>query len=448
MDPKVHVFLVCYNEEAILASTVRHYRRCFRDCKITIFDNMSDDSSRAIATAAGCSIVPWDSPHQGQLDEDTLTQVKNHLWKSHVEEGTWVVMADMDEWLCCSLAQLAEEEEYGTTILSTQGWQMVGESLREDLTDLNLDEVCKGWPDKDYSKRLCFRWPDVDPRFCYGCHGGVPAGRLVESHRLYPIKHMASLGGEYLAAKNARRYARNKRNREILQCSNHYIAVWDKVLKMHAEQVAKAVRLQPNGLMEIRDEAGELVDIARVETHEQQLAVRHIRPGDTVLELGARYGSTSCLINAILDEKGRQVSVEPDERVWAALEDNRDRLGCGFHIVKGVVSRRKWALTDLDDCNGYGTRAVEQEDSDIPSFDLKAVQETHGLTFDVLFADCEGFMEAFMAEHPEFFDDLRLVIFEADGRCNYTAVREGLASRGMRELQTGFHNVWEKREWR
>ena len=145
MDPKVHVFLVCYNEEAILASTVRHYRRCFRDCKITIFDTMSDDSSRAIATAAGCSIVPWDSPHQGQLDEDTLTQVKNHLWKSHVEDGTWVVMADMDEWLCCSLAQLAEEEGYGTTILSTQGWQMVGESLRQDLTDIDLDEVCKGF---------------------------------------------------------------------------------------------------------------------------------------------------------------------------------------------------------------------------------------------------------------------------------------------------------------
>jgi hypothetical protein len=53
-----------------------------------------------------------------------------------------------------------------------------------------------------------------------------------------------------------------------------------------------------------------------------------------------------------------------------------------------------------------------------------------------------------VSRNPEFFDDLRLVIFEADGKCDYTAVREGLWARGMRELQSGFHNVWEKREWR
>ena len=101
-------------------------------------------------------------------------------------------------------------------------------------------------------------------------------------------------------------------------------------------------------------------------------------------------------------------------------------------------------MTDLDDCNGYGTRAVEREDSDIPSVDLMEVQETHGLTFDVLFADCEGFMEAFMDENPDFFEDLRLVIFEADGKCDYIEVREGLRARGMREIESGFYNVWEK----
>ena len=53
---------------------------------------------------------------------------------------------------------------------------MVGESLREDLTDIDLDDVCKGFPDKNYSKRLCFRWPEVDPRFYYGCHGAVRPG--------------------------------------------------------------------------------------------------------------------------------------------------------------------------------------------------------------------------------------------------------------------------------
>jgi len=444
MDPKVHVFLMCHNEEAVLASTVRHYRRCFPDCKITVFDNMSDDASVGVATAAGCTVIQWDSPCPGQLDEATLADYKNQQWKLHVGVGTWVVVADVDEWLCCSLAQLAEEDRNGITILGTQGWKMVGDSLREDLTDLDLDDVCKGFPDKNCSKRLCFKWPDVDPRYFHGCHAGAPVGRVVESTRLYPVKHMASLGGEYLATKDSRRYARKARNREISQGSNHYQAVRADVLKTHAQQLSQAVRLQANGLMEIRNETGDLVDIAAMETHEQQLAVKHIRPGDTVLELGARYGTASCLINAMLDQKGRQVSVEPDRRVWGALESNKERVGCGFHIIKGVLSRRKWALTDLDNCNGYGARAVETEDSDVPSFDLREVQEAHGLTFDVLFADCEGFLGTFMDENPEFFDKLRLVVFEADGPCDYAKVRDGLRTRGMRETQSGFHNVWEK----
>jgi hypothetical protein len=198
--------------------------------------------------------------------------------------------------------------------------------------------------------------------------------------------------------------------------------------------------------MEIRTETGRLVDIASVEVQEQRLAAQYIRSGDTVLELGARYGSVSCTINAILALKDHQVSVEPDDRVWDALELNRERNGCGFHIVKGVVSSKRWSLTNLDDADGYGTTAVLQADSRIPSFDVQAIQDAYGLTFDVLVADCEGFLESFYNENPRLFDQLRLVVFEADydWKCDYGRIREALRARGLCEIEHGFYNVWEK----
>ena len=237
---RVHVFLMCHNEEALLPSTVAHYRDCFPGCSITIFDNMSTDESVKLAAARMCTVVPWDSPVPGQLDERTLTAIKNNKWKPFVQPGTWVVVCDMDEWLVVSRAQLEEEDALGTTILSTQGWQMVGERLRADLSDIELKEIQLGFQDSGYSKRVCFKWDAVDPGFCHGCHQSHPVGTVVFSQKPYVLKHMASLGGEYFAEKNARRYLRNKENRENRGCSNHYIPDRERVMAMHAEQLARA----------------------------------------------------------------------------------------------------------------------------------------------------------------------------------------------------------------
>lgn len=89
-----------------------------------------------------------------------------------------------------------------------------------------------------------------------------------------------------------------------------------------------------------------------MEKPEQDLANDFIRKNDVVLELGARYGSVSCTINNILNNKHNQVVVEPDDRVWNALEDNRHRNNCDFHIVKGFISNKNLDLTNMDDWYG------------------------------------------------------------------------------------------------
>jgi FkbM family methyltransferase len=164
------------------------------------------------------------------------------------------------------------------------------------------------------------------------------------------------------------------------------------------------------------------VNINRIEKREQDLADMYILENDVVLELGARYGSVSCVINSKLNNKNNQVVVEPDDRVWDALEKNRNNNNCEFNIVNGFISNKKLDLTNLDCClGGYGATFIENNDTKIPSYSLDEIKNKYNLKFNVLVADCEGFLEVFFDENPNFYDDLRLIIFEADypNKCNY-----------------------------
>ena len=192
--------------------------------------------------------------------------------------------------------------------------------------------------------------------------------------------------------------------------------------------------------MDIEDENGNKVSLQHFEVDEQELARFLIEESDIVLELGARYGSVSCIINSKLKCKTNQVSVEPDDRIWAALERNKKVNNCDFHIVKGFVSKKKLGLIPL----GYATTSIEQEESTIPSYSLEAIQEKYNLKFNVLVADCEGFLETFFDENPEFIKQLRVLTFEADypDKCNYTKIKTNLMNNGFVCHLDGFQNVW------
>ena len=198
--------------------------------------------------------------------------------------------------------------------------------------------------------------------------------------------------------------------------------------------------------MDIQDHNGNSVDIKKIERREQALARQYIEKNDVVFELGARYGSVSCIINSILNCKTNQVVVEPDERVWEALERNKKINNCQFHIIKGFVSNIKLSLTNLNSYNGYGTTYLINDKSTIPAFTLQEIINKHNLKFNVLVADCEGFLERFFDENPNFYDMLRLIIFEADypNKCNYEKIRNALKEKNFIEKIKGHQNVWIK----
>ena len=198
----------------------------------------------------------------------------------------------------------------------------------------------------------------------------------------------------------------------------------------------------------IYNERGLEVNTKEIERVEQAMAEAYIQPDDVVLELGARYGSVSCRINLKLADKTKQVSVEPDSRVWEALEKNRDANQCNFQIVKGCISETPRSMIHEFAANGYAATTIETPTSTVPHFTLEEVKQTCGIErFTVVFADCEGCLGYFFKENPTLWDSLRLFIYEADNpkECDYTALTTRLKEKGFHPVMPGFHSVWSKK---
>ena len=196
----------------------------------------------------------------------------------------------------------------------------------------------------------------------------------------------------------------------------------------------------------IYDNDNKLVEF-HVEKPEKDLAYLYVKKNDTVLELGARFGSVSCIVNNVLENKKNHVVVEPDDRVWEKLEYNKSINDCEFEIVKGFLSNKKLSLFNTDDRDGYGSTFEENEETNIPSFTLDEVKEKSSINnFNVLIADCEGFLEIFFDENPSILNNLRLVIFEEDypDKCDYEKIRNLLKENGLKQNLKGHQNVWIK----
>ena len=190
------------------------------------------------------------------------------------------------------------------------------------------------------------------------------------------------------------------------------------------------------------DEKGEIINHLEIERPEQEMAIKYIKPTDVVLELGARFGTVSCTINRILNNKKNQVSCEPDKLVWECLEKNKQVNNCNFNILKGFISNKKLDLIN----SGYGSYATINDNSEIKSYTLDEVKSMYNLTFNVLVLDCEGCMEDFIQENPVILNELNLILFEADRPevTNYDKIRELLKSNNFIELENGFQNAWGK----
>lgn len=190
------------------------------------------------------------------------------------------------------------------------------------------------------------------------------------------------------------------------------------------------------------DESGVSINSKDLEYSEQCICSNFITPDDVVLELGARYGTVSCIINKILNNKRNQVSVEPDKTVWNALDNNIKLNGCNITLHKGFISKTLLSIKE----DGYASYSIKDESSDNLCKTLEEIEESYSLKFNTLVADCEGFLETFLDENPKILKTFKKIIFEADrfDVCNYGKIRKQLLDNGFRAIIYGFQNVYVK----
>jgi FkbM family methyltransferase len=173
------------------------------------------------------------------------------------------------------------------------------------------------------------------------------------------------------------------------------------------------------------------------EEAERQLAMRHLPPDSTVLELGGCIGVLSCTINRLLTDSRRHVVLEAHPALPAVLEQNRDANGCTFTVRQAVLSRQdevRFSLVDLT------SSQVALEGISVPTVTLEELERDTGLSFDALVMDIEGGEAAVIDENAAWLDRLRFLLVEftptAIGAHGVSRLREKLAAHGLNHIDT------------
>lgn len=222
----INIFLLCYNEEVLLPHTINHYKSHLPSANIFIYDNYSTDNSVNIAKEHGCKIAFWDS--NNEINDYRYLKIKNNCWKI-VKDG-WVIVADMDEWLCVTEEDLIEEQKNNSCLLSIKGYDMIGESKTESLTDINLFDIKRAVNCPGESKSLCFYRPAIcEMNYSPGAHRCRPiffsneytCAKTFYSKKTYINKHMNYLGLKYIIQKMIKRYERSHKMRQN-KLATHY----------------------------------------------------------------------------------------------------------------------------------------------------------------------------------------------------------------------------------
>ena len=238
----ISIFIVCYNEGSLIKHTIQHYKNLFNNPIITIYDNESTDNSVEIAKSLGCNIISWNS--NNVMNEYTLLKIRNNCWKNSTND--WVIMIDMDEWLCISENELIELDKNRVTILKTQGFEIVGTSKSILLDDIDLHTLNTGIYNNYESKSVCFNKNKINNiNYSIGAHNANPYGNIKYSDKTYFIKHMNFLGIPYSIHKNKIRYERAENMRKI-QNNNHntHYSNDDEIIKnKYIELITKSISM-------------------------------------------------------------------------------------------------------------------------------------------------------------------------------------------------------------
>jgi len=186
----ITVYTIAYNEEVMLPFFIKWYRTRFPDCKIVIYDNYSTDNTEKIALENNCEVRKHDS--NGKIRDDLYLQVKNNCWKN--ADTDWVLICDVDEFLNINKEKLLEEEEVETTVILSEGWNMI--NMVEGVVGMNYEFGKVSAP--QYSKNCLFNKKFIkEVNYNGGCHTNTFIGKVKTSQSKYDLFHYKWIGEDY-----------------------------------------------------------------------------------------------------------------------------------------------------------------------------------------------------------------------------------------------------------
>ena len=158
-----------------------------------------------------------------------------------------------------------------------------------------------------------------------------------------------------------------------------------------------------------------------MELIEHQLVAEYIPAHAKVLELGARFGTTSCMISRKVFNKGVLVSVEPDARVWRYLDYNRRSHRCSFYIVHEPIGNSTVSVGrgNYETIASYSeTPQKKTSDGRYTFYTYSEIETATQVRFDTLLIDCEGCIAFLFEDNDRSLKDVlrsvNLIIIEAD----------------------------------
>lgn len=189
------------------------------------------------------------------------------------------------------------------------------------------------------------------------------------------------------------------------------------------------------------------------ELPEQKMAVRCLKGGERVLELGSNIGRNSLVIASILQNSENLVTLESDPRIAERLKVNKNINNLNFRIENSALSAKKLMQQGW---NTIPSETLTWGYDWVNTITFSELQNKYDIIFDTLVIDCEGAFYYILLDMPEMLDNINLIIMENDyfEHAHKMYVDRILKSKGFSTIYVeaggwgpcynNFYEIWKK----
>ena len=167
MRPLLHIYTTTWNNPEVMTNFIKWYRDRVPNCLITVYDNMSSDSTPEICKQLGCEVIFFNT--EGTMDEKTLMSIRELGWLNPKHNSKVVLTCDDDE-LVDITPELLEDDSWN--VIHCTGWEIFGKDGD------TLEDFTEGLPSAGYSKKLVWKRDEIQSmNFGAGSHSANPVAK-------------------------------------------------------------------------------------------------------------------------------------------------------------------------------------------------------------------------------------------------------------------------------